>query len=712
MQRFGRIGVRCLLFALALTAVSPVPANAQADVETEATQRSALDRERQRNPVDPSQLAQRLYELADTLRVTDKPAEAEPLAREALAQRVVRDARRGDALVLLASVLNDLARHAEAEPLARESVALRARLLGADHARTANARRVLAQALAGQEKLVDAEAAYRAVYETRKLAGGTDSLGDAANDLADILVRLRRAGDAEPLLREALRIGEADDPGANYVQYRRLALGESLVALQSYAEAEALLGTGLKALDDGSDARTEELRGYLYQHAFALDLLGREAEAEPLYRRVLKSEEAALGAQHRDVAVTLSNLGSTLADLGRLRESEAALRRAISIFDAAGEKGDSLAQALEGLSVTLSRSGATANFPEMRSLLERALALRGGDEQPSLGASGTLKMMASAYSSVGRNDEAEGMLLRGIDMLRTLQGEQGERFLQTKRDYVYMLLDLGRYTDAERNARELLSIRQQLGEPQETARAAVALSSALVEQANFEGSGTIGRYALALLQGAGKGEGIDAANAINSIARSEQERGRLREAETLYRAALNIWERSVAPINRNIGAALRHLSANLILQQRYAEAEPLLRRAREVFIAAEGEDGNSAWTAVALAEVLGKLGRDAEAVGLYHLALDLYVRVRGIEHPSRLDPLVSYGQYALDGGDARLALTQFRTAVPIVLKRAAQAGLDINARREFEQNRGVFILQVRAAWQVAAEVTRDMSLVK
>jgi hypothetical protein len=50
-----------------------------------------------------------------------------------------------------------------------------------------------------------------------------------------------------------------------------------------------------------------------------------------LLRRALEITEAALGADHPDVAIRLDNLAGSLAELGRAGEAEPLQRRAHSI---------------------------------------------------------------------------------------------------------------------------------------------------------------------------------------------------------------------------------------------------------------------------------------------------------------------------------------------------------------------------------------------
>ncbi len=60
----------------------------------------------------------------------------------------------------------------------------------------------------------------------------------------------------------------------------------------------------------------------------------RLTDAEPLFRRALKIDEASLGSDHPSVAIRLNNLASLLQDTNRLADAEPLLRRALAIFEA------------------------------------------------------------------------------------------------------------------------------------------------------------------------------------------------------------------------------------------------------------------------------------------------------------------------------------------------------------------------------------------
>ena len=96
----------------------------------------------------------------------------------------------------------------------------------------------------------------------------------------------------------------------------------------------------------------------LMQKAEQLLAQGKYAEAEPLFRRALAIEEAALGTNHPDVGTTLNNLALLLQEQGKYAEAEPLFRRALAIKEAAlGPDHPDVAQVAENLAAVLRHLG-------------------------------------------------------------------------------------------------------------------------------------------------------------------------------------------------------------------------------------------------------------------------------------------------------------------------------------------------------------------
>ena len=69
---------------------------------------------------------------------------------------------------------------------------------------------------------------------------------------------------------------------------------------------------------------------------------------------------------------------------------------------------------------------------------------------------------------------------------------------------------------------------------------------------------------------------------LNNLAGLLLETNRLAEAEPLYRRALEIFEGSLGPDKSNVAMGLNNLAVSFQATNRQAEAEPLFRRALEI----------------------------------------------------------------------------------------------------------------------------------
>ncbi len=154
------------------------------------------------------------------------------------------------------------------------------------------------------------------------------------NNLANLLRSTGRDTEAELLYREALEIDRkalgTDDPDYA-IDLSNLA--GLLQATGRYDEAEPMfreaLEIGRKTL--GVDHPNYAIR--LINLAGLLRVTGRYGEAEPLYREALEITRKKLGKDHPDYATGLNNLAGLLRTTGRYDEVEPLYREALEICE-------------------------------------------------------------------------------------------------------------------------------------------------------------------------------------------------------------------------------------------------------------------------------------------------------------------------------------------------------------------------------------------
>ena len=179
-----------------------------------------------------------LNNLAILLANDDRLAEAEQVCRRDLA---LAKKRGGPAHLLtlrstfhLASVLLEEPKYAEAERLFREAIALSGKLVRTNED-DGTLLASLGVALFAQEKLSEAETAFRGALVLRRAYLGSDSPGIAQvlTRLARVLTDEKRFGEAEALLNEAISILKRQ-PRLDDADY-----GETLVALVAALQAQS-----------------------------------------------------------------------------------------------------------------------------------------------------------------------------------------------------------------------------------------------------------------------------------------------------------------------------------------------------------------------------------------------------------------------------------------------------------------------------------------
>jgi len=246
-------------------------------------------------------------------------------------------------------------------------------------------------------------------------------------------LRLGRYGEAEPMLRSAIRLltdRHAEDgpdlPAA------LAALGVLRQERGDLVEAEALLRRGLAAARHqrtGIEPRQDEA-DILANLALVLQDRNQLDEAERIMREILANDRRILGPDHVNLAIDLNNLGILLVRRGRSAESEPLLRESVAILEKADNAG--LAPALGNLGEAIYESG--------------------------------------------RYAEAEPILARGVAIGVTRLGERSQDLAKVRVKYGACLLKLRRYAAAEEQALAALPVmRDSLGEGKEWTQRTVRL---------------------------------------------------------------------------------------------------------------------------------------------------------------------------------------------------------------------------------------------
>ena len=280
-----------------------------------------------------------------------------------------------------------------------------------------------------QQRLALAEAT--ALADAKRIAW-------ASNELAQLLRRTNRLGEAEILMRRALEINMAA-LGEKHPTVT-ICLNNLAILLQDtnrFEEAEPLMRRALEIDVAALGEQHPTVATRLNNLAQALQDTNRFEEAEPLMRRALEIDVAALGEQHPTVATRLNNLAQALQDTNRFEEAEPLMRRALEIDVAAlGEQHPTVATRLNNLAQALQD---TNRFEEAEPLMRRALEIDVaalGEQHPTVAT--RLNNLAQALQDTNRFKEAEPLMRRSLEIFDTFRRQTGHEhphFQQTNENY-------------------------------------------------------------------------------------------------------------------------------------------------------------------------------------------------------------------------------------------------------------------------------------
>ena len=166
------------------------------------------------------------------------------------------------------------------------------------------------------------------------------------------------------------------------------------------------------------------------------------------------------------------------------------------------------------------------------------------------------------------------------------------------------------------------------------------------------------------------------APSLNNLAELYRDQGRYAEAEPLYKRALAIREKALGPDHPDVGTSLNNLAELYRAQGRYAEAEPLYKRALAIREKALGPDHPDVGTALNnLAELYRAQGRYAEAEPLFKRALAIREKALGPDHPDVGTSLNNLAVLYFVQRDWARAADFWRRSTGVIVRRA-QRGTD------------------------------------
>ena len=377
---------------------------------------------------DLEEFAHRLAEMGEKLTLRTFSEARLAFLRDTLESVGSSDARIAQRLKI-AAVLMELARWEECEEQQRHALAEATAIANAEL--VAKASNELAQLLQRTNRLGEAEPLMRRALEIDVAAFGEQhpTVASRLNNLATLLLDTNRIEEAEPLMRRALEIDEA----ALGEQHPNVAidlnnLAQLLQRTNRIEEAEPLMRRALEIDVAAFGEQHPNVAILLNNLATLLQDTNCIEEAEPLMRRALEIDEATFGEQHPTVARDLNNLAMLLKNTDRSMEAEPLIRRALEICEGAFDKQHpTVAICLNNLATLLqdtNRIGIAE--PLMRRALEIDVAAF-GQQHPTVAID--LNNLATLLQATHRSEEAEPLMRRSLEIFDTFSRQTGHEHL-------------------------------------------------------------------------------------------------------------------------------------------------------------------------------------------------------------------------------------------------------------------------------------------
>jgi tetratricopeptide (TPR) repeat protein/predicted Ser/Thr protein kinase len=520
------------------------------------------------------------------------------------------------------------------------------------------------QAVDASEKAADAalRAAMneaRALFDAGKYADGLEKLRPAVT--AEAPARTR--AEAHLLLaRLELRNGTPRRAREENLAAAEKALEAADPALEARALSNLYANAGFD--DDSGDA---EAFGRLAHAAAArvpgdwevqVELLSNDAlvsvkrrrfaAALADFERALELQQARLGADHPDVAMTLNNMGMVLAVLGRTDDAIANYQKSLDIHRAIEGPGHpNTATAEHNLGVLLRNRG---RYVEARKALERALEAR----RTALGVRhpdtiNTLQALLKVYLSLKELDLARALLDELREARQMLNGPTSKEMLQVTELEAQLYREGGFWREARAAADRGVALAKALGlgAAKEGAAASLALGLAAIELGQWSDA----RAALSQAQrvrtalGADK---VELAEVEDALAELELRQRHFPEALAHFEAARALREAIPSPAPQPLARDLVGIGTCLVELGRGEAALEPLTRAEALYRQVESPDELA--RAQALRAQAMWLARPAERGQAVELLMEALPRLLPAHRAALSAWLEANGGKALDRG--------------------------------------------------------------
>jgi len=352
--------------------------------------------------------------------------------------------------------------------------------------------------------------------------------------------------------------------------------------------------------------------------------------------KALQIREIALGAEHPDIAKSLSNLAALYISQGTYEQAEPLYLRALEILEKVlGRSHPDTIPPLNNLAVMYKDQG---KYEQAEPLYLRALEVKEQvfgvaipDTAPAL------LNLAHLFWLQAKYDQAEPLYQRAMDIYETVLGNEHPNTANPLNNQASNYLYQGKKGKGESLYQRALKIREIVlsAEQPDTAGVLTNLASLYWLQGNFEQAVPLYQRVLEIRETQMGSEHPDTAIALNNLASLYDSQNMYTEAEPLYKRTLAIREKVLGSEHPLTAQSLSNLAGLYDSQDNTGEAEPLYLRALAIREKVLGsEHPLTAQSLNYLAVFYDSQGKNAQAEQLYLRALDIKEKVLGAGQPN------------------------------------------------------------------------------
>lgn len=192
-----------------------------------------------------------------------------------------------------------------------------------------------------------------------------------------------------------------------------------------------------------------------------------------------------------------------------------------------------------------------------------------------------LNVFAHAYRGQGKNDKAEALYKRSLEILERTNGHKHPDVARQLNNLAYVYTAEGKYSQVQAVSGRALSIWEQNCDEapcQEICTSLMALAQCYVIQERHKEAELLYKRALSLCEASAGCDHPDVVTHLDNLAACYSGQRNYTNAEPLRQRALTILEKTLSPNDLAIAESAYTLSGDYFAQGKYDQAEPLLKR--------------------------------------------------------------------------------------------------------------------------------------